>query len=65
MSESTKVSLFEINYGFSPQSQRSGIVSDNKAIHRDSELVEKDLDSPLAIDPRNNTAGTGKTTEMA
>jgi len=42
MSESTKASPFEINYGFSPQSQWSGIVLDNKGIHPDSELVVKD-----------------------
>jgi len=42
MSESTKASPFEINYGFSPQTQWSGIVSDNKGIHPDSELVVKD-----------------------
>jgi len=42
MSESTKASPFEINYGFSPQTQWSGIVSDNKGIHPDSEVVVKD-----------------------
>jgi len=42
MSESTKASPFEINYGFSPQTQWSAIVSDNKGIHPDSELVVKD-----------------------
>jgi len=42
MSESTKASPFEINYGFSTQTQWSGIVSDNKVIHPDSELVVKD-----------------------
>jgi len=42
MSESTKASPFEINYGFSPQTQWSGIVSDNKGIHPDSELVVND-----------------------
>ena len=42
MSESTKASPFEINYRFSPQTQWSGIVSDNKGIHPDSELVVKD-----------------------
>jgi len=42
MSESTKASPFEINYGFFPQTQWSGIVSDNKEIHPDSELVVKD-----------------------
>jgi len=42
MSESTKASPFEINYGFSPQTQWSVIVSDNKEIHPDSELVVKD-----------------------
>jgi len=42
MLESTKASPFEIYYGFSPQTQWSGIVSDNKEIHPDSELVVKD-----------------------
>jgi len=42
MSESTKASPFEINYGFSPQTQWSGTVSHNKGIHRDSELIVKD-----------------------
>jgi len=42
MSESTKASPFEINYGFSPQPQWSGIVSENKGIHPDSELIVKD-----------------------
>jgi len=42
MSESTKASPFEINYGFSPQTPWSGIVLDNKGIHPDSELVVKD-----------------------
>jgi len=42
MSESTKASPFEINYGFSPQTQWSGIVSVNKGIHPNSELVVKD-----------------------
>jgi len=42
MSESTKASPFEINYGFSPKTQRSGMVSDNQGIHPDSELVVKD-----------------------
>jgi len=42
MSESTKASPFEINYGFSPQTQWSGIVSDKKGIDPDSELVVKD-----------------------
>jgi len=44
MSESTKASPFEINYGFSPQTQWSGIVSNNKGIHPDSELVVKDCE---------------------
>jgi len=44
MSESTKASPFEINYGFSPQTQRSGIVSDNKGIHPASELVVQDCE---------------------
>jgi len=42
MSESPKASYFEINDGFFPQTQWSGIVSDNKGIHPDSELVMKD-----------------------
>jgi len=42
MSESTKASPFEINHGCSPQTQWLGIVSDNKGIHPDSELVVKD-----------------------
>ena len=42
MSQSTKASPFEINSGFSPQTQWSGIVSDNKGIHPDRELVVKD-----------------------
>jgi len=42
MSESTKASPFEIHSGFSPQTQWSGIGSDNKGIHPDSELVVKD-----------------------
>jgi len=42
MLESTKASLFEINDGFSLQTKWSGIVSDNKGIHLDSELVVKD-----------------------
>jgi len=42
MSESTKASSFEINYGFSPQTQWSGIVSYNKGIHPHSERVVKD-----------------------
>jgi len=41
ISESTKASPFEINYGFSTQTQWSGIVSDNKGIHPDSKLVVK------------------------
>jgi len=41
MSESTKASQFEINYGFSTQTQWSGIVSDHKGIHPDSKLVVK------------------------
>jgi len=40
--ESTKASPFEINYGFAPQTQWPGMVSDNKAIHRDSEPMVKD-----------------------
>jgi len=41
-SESTKACPFEINYGFAPQTQWSGMVSDNKGIDPDSELVVKD-----------------------
>jgi len=44
MSESTKASPFEINYGCSPQTQWSGMVSDNKGIHPDSVLVVKDCE---------------------
>jgi len=44
MSESTKASPIEINYGFSPQTGWAGIVSDNKGIHPDSELVVKDCE---------------------
>jgi len=46
MLESTKASPFEINYGFSTQVQWVGIVSDNKGIHPDSELVVKDAEGP-------------------
>jgi len=42
MWESTKASPLEINYGFPPQTHKLGIVSDNKGIHPDSELVVKD-----------------------
>ena len=42
LSESAKASSFEINYGFAPQTQWSGMVSHNQGIHPDSELVEKD-----------------------
>jgi len=42
MSESTKPSPFEINCEFSPQTQWSGILLDNKGINPDSELVVKD-----------------------
>jgi len=42
MSESTKAGPFEINYGFSAQTEWSGIESDNKGIHPDSKLVVKD-----------------------
>jgi len=41
-SESTKASPFEINYGFAPQTQWSGMVLNNKGIHPDSELMVKD-----------------------
>ena len=42
VSESSKASPFEINYGFSPQTQWSGIVSESQGVHPDSELVVKD-----------------------
>jgi len=42
LSEPAKASPFEINYGFAPQTQWSGMVSDNQGIHSDSELVVKD-----------------------
>jgi len=42
MSESTKANPFEINYEFSPLTEWSGIVSDNKRIQADSDLVVKD-----------------------
>jgi len=42
LSESAKASPFEINYGFTPETQWSGMVSDNQGIHPDSELVVKD-----------------------
>jgi len=41
-SESTKASPLEINYGFSPQTQWLGMVSDNKGIHTESEPLGKD-----------------------
>jgi len=41
-SESIKASPFEINYGFAPQTEWSGMVSDNKRIHSDSKLIVKD-----------------------
>jgi len=41
MWKSTKASPFEINYGFSPQTEWSEIVWDNKGIHPDSERVVK------------------------
>ena len=44
MSESTNASPFEINYGFSPQTQWSGMVLDNNGIHPESELVVKDCE---------------------
>jgi len=42
MSESTRASPLEIKYEFYPQTQWSGIVSDNNGIHPDSKLVMKD-----------------------
>jgi len=42
LSESAKASPFEINYGCTPQTQWSGMVSDNQFIHPGSELVVKD-----------------------
>jgi len=42
MMESTKACPFEINYGFSRRAQWSGIVSDKKGIHPDSEPIVKD-----------------------
>jgi len=42
MSESRKASPIEINYGFSPPTQWSGIVSENKEQYPDSKLVVKD-----------------------
>ena len=41
LSESAKTSPFEINYGFTPQTQWSGKVSENQEIHPASELVVK------------------------
>jgi len=41
LSESAKASPFEINYGFTPQTEWSVMVSDKQEIHRDSELVVK------------------------
>jgi len=41
MWESAKASPFQINYRFSPETQWSGIVSENKGIHPDRELVGK------------------------
>ena len=41
-SESAKASPFDINYGFTPQTQWSGMVSDNQGIDLDSELIVKD-----------------------
>jgi len=42
LSESTKTSPFEINYGFTPRTQSSRMVSDIQGIHPDSELVVHD-----------------------
>jgi len=41
-SESTKASPFEMNYAFSQETQWSGIVSDNKGRHANSNLMIKD-----------------------
>jgi len=41
-SESIMGSPFEIKYGFAPQTQWSGMVSDNKGIHPGSELIVED-----------------------
>ena len=41
-SESAKASPFDINYGFTPQTQWSRMVSDNQGIDPDSELIVKD-----------------------
>jgi len=49
IAESTKARPFEINYGFSPQTEWSGIVSDNKGIHPDSELVVKDWEGTWQV----------------
>jgi len=43
-SDSTKASPCEINHGFTPKTQWSGMVSDNEGIHADSELVVHDLE---------------------
>ena len=42
ISESSKASPFEINYGFTPQTNWSGAVSENQGIHLNSELLVKD-----------------------
>ena len=42
VSELAKVGSLEINYGFTSQTQWSGMVSDNQEIHPDCELVVKD-----------------------
>ena len=40
--ESSKATPFEINYGFTPQTNCSGAVSENRGIHPNSELLVKD-----------------------
>ena len=42
LSESSKATPFEINYGFTPRTNWSGAVSDNQGIHPNSELLVKD-----------------------
>ena len=41
-SESTKVSPFEINHGFNPRTNWSGIVPDSQSVHPSGELLVKD-----------------------
>ena len=47
-SESTRVSPFEINYGFNPQTNWSGAVSEGQGIHPSSELMVKDWEGTWA-----------------